>query len=241
MSDASGTSRTSPPPRQSSPNSLTDPTSPRLKVAVQRASPQTNQNDQFICTVLPECSSLTFNRKCEWSKHMDKHDRPYRCKDPVCAKLQGFTYSGGLLRHEREVHNKHGGPKEKLQCPFETCKRHDGHGFTRKENLAEHIRRVHEKLKSDPSIRTETVITTAWSAATELSPQAISATSTKRRWSDVPSPDPSESDNAELRGEIKRLKHDNVQLQEQMDKLRVELDTIRKEARSAATAGFRAA
>ncbi|KAI7518520.1 hypothetical protein KC316_g20422 [Hortaea werneckii] len=75
---------------------------------------------------------------------MDKHDRPYRCTHQECAKLQGFTYSGGLLRHEREVHGKHGGPKAALMCPFEDCKRHSGKGFTRKENLNEHIRRVHE-------------------------------------------------------------------------------------------------
>jgi len=74
---------------------------------------------------------------------MDKHDRPYRCPHSQCAKLQGFTYSGGLLRHEREVHGKHGGPKAQLMCPHEDCKRHAGKGFTRKENLNEHIRRVH--------------------------------------------------------------------------------------------------
>lgn len=74
---------------------------------------------------------------------MDKHDRPYRCPNPSCAKLQGFTYSGGLLRHEREVHGKHGGPKAALMCPHPDCKRHSGKGFTRKENLNEHLRRVH--------------------------------------------------------------------------------------------------
>lgn len=75
---------------------------------------------------------------------MDKHDRPYRCAHASCAKLQGFTYSGGLLRHEREVHGKHGGPKSQLMCPFMDCKRHTGKGFTRKENLNEHLRRVHQ-------------------------------------------------------------------------------------------------
>jgi hypothetical protein len=74
---------------------------------------------------------------------MDKHDRPYRCPQAQCAKLQGFTYSGGLLRHEREVHGKHGGPKEQLRCTVPECKRHAGKGFTRKENLNEHLRRVH--------------------------------------------------------------------------------------------------
>jgi hypothetical protein len=74
---------------------------------------------------------------------MDKHDRPYKCNVKECEKLQGFTYSGGLLRHEREVHKMHGGTKKSLFCPFTDCKRSSGSGFTRKENLAEHIRRVH--------------------------------------------------------------------------------------------------
>jgi hypothetical protein len=79
------------------------------------------------------------------SKHMDKHDRPYKCNVKGCEKLQGFTYSGGLLRHEREVHKMHGGTKKSLFCPFHDCKRSSGAGFTRKENLAEHIRRVHRR------------------------------------------------------------------------------------------------
>ena len=70
-------------------------------------------------------------------------DRPYRCNHKACEGLKGFTYGGSLLRHEREVHNMHGGPQKPLLCPFQDCKRASGIGFTRKENLAEHIRRVH--------------------------------------------------------------------------------------------------
>lgn len=82
---------------------------------------------------------------------MDKHDRPYRCSQPQCAQLQGFTYSGGLLRHEREVHGRHGGPKEQLKCTVPECKRHQGKGFTRKEGLDEHLRRAHGITASDAS------------------------------------------------------------------------------------------
>jgi hypothetical protein len=85
----------------------------------------------------------SFNRKCEWSKHMDKHDRPYKCPAEGCEKLPGFTYSGGLLRHQREVHNLHGGPRKQLNCPHPNCKRFSGKGFSRQENLNEHLRRVH--------------------------------------------------------------------------------------------------
>ena len=79
---------------------------------------------------------------------MDKHDRPYKCHASGCEKLQGFTYSGGLLRHERKVHKLHGGTKKSLFCPYGDCKRSSGAGFTRKENLAEHIHRVHRKVSA---------------------------------------------------------------------------------------------
>ena len=74
---------------------------------------------------------------------MDKHDRPYKCPNDGCEKLPGFTYSGGLLRHQREVHNLHGGPRKQLNCHYPNCKRHHGKGFSRQENLNEHLRRVH--------------------------------------------------------------------------------------------------
>lgn len=108
--------------------------------------PPRNADGKMICKH-QECtgSTTTFDRKCEWSKHMDKHERPYKCTVKGCEKLQGFTYSGGLLRHEREVHKMHGGTKKSLYCPFADCKRSSGSGFTRKENLAEHVRRVHRR------------------------------------------------------------------------------------------------
>ena len=81
---------------------------------------------------------------------MDKHDRPYKCTAPGCEKLLGFTYSGGLLRHEREVHKMHGGTKAPLFCPYAGCKRSSGDGFTRRENLSEHIRRVHQRTTVTP-------------------------------------------------------------------------------------------
>ncbi len=87
------------------------------------------------------CSRTVLTSLC--SKHMDKHNRPYVCEEPGCEKIQGFTYSGGLLRHQREVHRQHGGPKASCMCPFRDCKRSTGVGFSRKENLSEHLRRVH--------------------------------------------------------------------------------------------------
>lgn len=78
---------------------------------------------------------------------MDKHNRPYVCREPGCEKILGFTYQGGLLRHEREVHKRHGGPKASCMCPYKDCNRSTGTGFSRRENLLEHLRRRHRGVE----------------------------------------------------------------------------------------------
>ncbi|KAL9101576.1 MAG: hypothetical protein Q9163_003176 [Psora crenata] len=101
-----------------------------------------------------------FARKSEWrqvlrptlrspGKHMDKHTRPYVCEEPECENIRGFTYSGGLHRHQREVHRQHGGPRASCMCPYKDCKRSSGIGFSRKENLQEHLRRVHRQVDTE--------------------------------------------------------------------------------------------
>ena len=90
----------------------------------------------------PSLISRSFIRK-----HMDKHNRPYICEERGCEKILGFTYSGGLLRHQREVHRQHGGPKASCMCPHSDCKRSTGTGFSRRENLIEHLRRVHRGVE----------------------------------------------------------------------------------------------
>lgn len=107
--------------------------------------PPRNENNEIICThAACRDKNEVFRRPCEWNKHMDKHERPYKCSEPTCEQNPGFTYSGGLLRHMREVHKKGVGPTRKpLYCPHANCIRSTGEGFTRRENLEEHLRRRH--------------------------------------------------------------------------------------------------
>ncbi|KXJ91023.1 hypothetical protein Micbo1qcDRAFT_163748 [Microdochium bolleyi] len=151
-----------------------------------------------------------FSRKCEWSKHMDKHDRPYKCPAEGCEKLPGFTYSGGLLRHEREVHGKHGGPKNPLNCPHVNCKRHDGKGFSRLENLNEHLRRVHTGSPFIP------MTTEADAAVPEDREDSVSVASSdkpsrKRR---APADDDIEAENKRLKIEVQTYQTRMQQLEE---------------------------
>ena len=177
---------------------------------------------------------------------MDKHDRPYRCPQPQCAKLQGFTYSGGLLRHEREVHGKHGGPKEQLRCTVPDCKRHAGKGFTRKENLNEHLRRVHgitttsdasqlrqiavdaapgADLMETPASRfSDTADVDDFTTATTAYPDLAN---TKRRRLEMGASPRSSTDDLEL--EIQRLKADNLEKDERIR--RMEENDAAREAR----------
>ena len=176
---------------------------------------------------------------------MDKHDRPYRCPQPQCAKLQGFTYSGGLLRHEREVHGKHGGPKEQLRCTVPECKRHAGKGFTRKENLNEHLRRVHgitttsdasqlrqiavdaapgaELMETPASRFSDTGDVDEFSTATTAYPDLAN----KRRRLDMGASPRSGPDDLEL--ELQRLKADNLEKDERIR--RMEENDAAREAR----------
>ncbi|KAK9445338.1 zinc finger domain-containing protein [Metarhizium brunneum] len=160
---------------------------------------------KFHCP-LEECKEemRAFSRKCEWNKHMDKHERPYRCPAPGCENLPGFTYSGGLLRHEREVHNKHGGPKNTVNCPHPNCKRHTGKGFSRQENLNEHLRRVHT-TGDGTTPPAESV------ASPEDNESEKSSMKRKRRSS-------GQGDElTELRDEIKRVREENEKLKSEME------------------------
>lgn len=181
---------------------------------------------------------------------MDKHDRPYRCQDPGCAKLQGFTYSGGLLRHEREVHGKHGGPKAQLMCPFPECKRHSGKGFTRKENLNEHVRRVHNNReqpsqpqsilsKQETDFEALAGATRAMDDSTETSASRVSEAvmveedlqppaSKRRRQAHSSTNDHSTSEDVEdLRRHIEHLQQENAQKDQRlldMERMVAEMD-----------------
>lgn len=204
--------------------------------------PPRNAQHRIVCDV-PECSGKTFDRKCEWSKHMDKHQRPYKCHRQGCEKLLGFTYSGGLLRHEREVHKLHGGTEKSLYCHHRDCKRHAGSGFTRKENLLEHLRRVHRRSSDEtsPTAQLEREDDTSEhgqpsTRREQPQPEPEPAppprlVSTKRKWTafgpatattDL-ADSGGESEGSSLRAEIKRLRYEmeekNRKLQDLEDKV----------------------
>ncbi|KAJ5460919.1 uncharacterized protein N7458_002471 [Penicillium daleae] len=131
---------------------------------------------------------------------MDKHDRPYKCYEPGCDKIQGFTYSGGLLRHQREVHKKN--DTKPLMCPYADCNRSTGNGFTRQENLREHLRRRH--------MHTEVVLT--------ASPPVDASLKRKHDSPNGELPDSQESGGG-LHNEVKRLRRESQEKDHRLEQL----------------------
>jgi hypothetical protein len=129
-------------------------------------SPPRNEKGQMFCDHI-DCRDKTvqtFRRACEWNKHMDLHEKPYKCQEPGCESGPGYTYSGGLLRHYREVHRMHL-PTRGLVffCTYPHCNRSSGTGFTRRENLQEHIRRRHSENPSEGGTSTAVSTGALWS------------------------------------------------------------------------------
>ena len=144
---------------------------------------------------------------------MDKHDRPYKCKEPGCDKIRGFTYSGGLLRHQREVHKKNTKAKSPRMCPYTDCNRSTGTGFTRQENLKEHLRRRHLHNDTSPELllakSPDVEATTAPSMpALPLAPivKKRKRSADHHTTSTATSDDGSEYSGLDLREEVKRLR-----------------------------------
>jgi hypothetical protein len=87
-------------------------------------------------------TSLLFWKLTFFSTHMDRHEGTYKCHGPECDKIEGFTDSGSLLRHQRDVHKKETAWKP-LICPHTDCYSSNGLGFFRLEILKAHLRRYH--------------------------------------------------------------------------------------------------
>jgi hypothetical protein len=90
------------------------------------------------------CSHKPTPLKCNYDKYVDSHLKPFRCNKKTCVGVQ-FSSTACLLRHEREAHGMHGHGARPHLCHFRDCERAvPGHGFPRRYNLFDHMKRVHQ-------------------------------------------------------------------------------------------------
>ena len=150
---------------------------------------------------------------------MDKHTRPYACEEPGCENIRGFTYSGGLHRHQREVHHQHGGPRARCMCPHLDCKRSTGLGFSRRENLLEHLRRVHRDVPEQADSKDQL--------------GGLGQSRTRRRRDDDEAQNEIDEDNqtaADLKLEVKKLRKGLQERDERLMRLEQQMAQIRDDA-----------
>ncbi|KAH6625252.1 hypothetical protein C7974DRAFT_376793 [Boeremia exigua] len=92
----------------------------------------------------PGCTHKPTPLKCNYDKYVDSHLKPFRCNKKTCVGVQ-FSSTACLLRHEREAHGMHGHGARPHLCHFQDCERAvPGHGFPRRYNLFDHMKRVHQ-------------------------------------------------------------------------------------------------
>ncbi|KAF1849510.1 uncharacterized protein K460DRAFT_279188 [Cucurbitaria berberidis CBS 394.84] len=92
----------------------------------------------------PGCNHKATSLKCNYDKYVDSHLKPFRCNKKTCVGVQ-FSSTACLLRHEREAHGMHGHGARPHLCHFRDCERAVlGHGFPRRYNLFDHMKRVHQ-------------------------------------------------------------------------------------------------
>lgn len=90
------------------------------------------------------CTHKPTPLKCNYDKYVDSHLKPFRCNKKSCVGVQ-FSSTACLLRHEREAHGMHGHGARPHLCHFTDCERAvPGHGFPRRYNLFDHMKRVHQ-------------------------------------------------------------------------------------------------
>ncbi len=162
---------------------------------------------------------------------MDKHTRPYVCKERGCEKIQGFTYSGGLHRHQREVHHQHGGPKASCLCPHQDCKRSvAGRGFTRKENLTEHIRRVHRSDVDEPAASSQNVgaVDGALSSTPPKAQGLRKRRRTKHDYGDADDYDDDVESEVDPRQQVKRLRQELQLKDDRIKQLEMAIDKLKR-------------
>ena len=113
------------------------------------------RDPNFACSVSPPLLSILQEYLAAElifyvsSKHMDKHERPYICTFDGCDYLRGFPSKDGLSRHQRTVHKLDSGQGSLFFCDEPNCTRGPSGGpnagFSRYDNLADHIRRRHRQ------------------------------------------------------------------------------------------------
>ncbi|KAF2869239.1 Alpha/Beta hydrolase protein [Massariosphaeria phaeospora] len=91
-----------------------------------------------------ECHGITFAKRSDWKKHMDKHNRPWKCLVAGCIHPHGgLTTKRDLDRHRNSRHSDivEQSSRRNYFCLEQGCLAKGP--FRRKDKLQDHVKRVH--------------------------------------------------------------------------------------------------
>ncbi|KAI5838471.1 hypothetical protein DFP73DRAFT_264711 [Morchella snyderi] len=100
---------------------------------------------KLIENLLHNCSHIIIMSPNRKGKAMYK--KKVECGFPKCQAV--FRNARGFYRHYRTVHIR--ATDQKIDCTIDGCRRTGEEGFTRKDNLIQHMRSVHgEEIPKNP-------------------------------------------------------------------------------------------
>ena len=116
----------------------------------------------------PTTKATSLNSSSPSSSHQALNTASqYCCDRPECVTLAPFRRKPDLARHMTTRH----GDRGTHLCPHSSCKRsQSGKGFSRKDNLDEHIRRCHRSAAVTPVVDEAQVCKQAESQSLEYEP-----------------------------------------------------------------------
>lgn len=91
--------------------------------------PLYNNDGKLYCNN-PSCQgkNLTFKRPSDWKKHVDRHERPYKCIGRLTAHARIYLAWWTPQTRTRSA-KMESTSEEVLFCPFPKCKRGSGKGL----------------------------------------------------------------------------------------------------------------
>ncbi|KAL2017638.1 hypothetical protein VTK56DRAFT_1906 [Thermocarpiscus australiensis] len=96
----------------------------------------------------PDCNAQV-RTNSELKKHQARHNRPYKCDVPGCAKAaEGFSTNNDLERHKKCVHKLRKPDETVYRCYLGPCK-DKPKDWPRQDNFRQHLKRKHRMVDVD--------------------------------------------------------------------------------------------